>query len=91
MRENGTALSAWDRGEFWQHILAVNPQVRPATRAFLTMWFSRVCSLEVDRASDDEVLRQLIGRRERTQKGGQFRLTNDRLLGAGPAGRVFAA
>jgi hypothetical protein len=77
---NGTALSRWDRGEFWQLILAVNPQVRPATRAFLTTWFNPVCSLVVQRAADDEALRQLIGRRERAQKGSQSRLTNERLL-----------
>jgi hypothetical protein len=74
------ALSAWDRSAFWQYILAVNPQVRPVTRAFLTMWFNRVCSLEVDQAADEKALRQLIGRRERTQKGSQSRLTNERLL-----------
>lgn len=74
------ALSAWDRGAFWQHVTAVNPQVRPVTRAFLTTWFNRVCSLDVGQAADDKALRQMIGRRERTQKGSQSRLTNDRLL-----------
>ena len=74
------ALSAWDRRAFWQHILAVNPQVRPVTRAFLTTWFNRVCSLEIGQAADDRELRQLIGDRERTQKGSQSRLVNDRLL-----------
>ena len=54
--------------------------MRPATRAFLTTWFNPVCSLEVHRAADDEALRQLIGRRERAQKGSQSRLTNERLL-----------
>jgi len=79
-QRHSKALSAWDRGAFWQHILAVNPQVRPVTRAFLTTWFNRVCSLDVGQAADDKTLRQLICRRERSQKGSQSRLTNDRLL-----------
>ncbi len=78
--KNDRELSAWDRSAFWDLILAVNPQVRPVTRAFLSAWFGRVCNLEIHRAADDEALRQLIARRERTQKGSQSRLTNDRLL-----------
>ena len=77
---NGRGLSAWDRGAFWDIILAVNPQVRPATRAFLNTWFNRVCSLEIHGVADDKALHQLIARRERAQKGSQSRLTNDRLL-----------
>ena len=80
--ENDGALSAWDRGAFWDLILAVNPQVRPVTRAFLSTWFDRVCGLEIRQAAADEALRQLIARRERAQKGSQSRLTNDRLLAA---------
>jgi Family of unknown function (DUF6361) len=80
--KNDGELSAWDRSAFWDLILAVNPQVRPVTRAFLSTWFDRVCSLDIHRAADDEALRQLIARRERTQKGSQSRLTNDRLLAA---------
>jgi hypothetical protein len=80
--ENDGALSAWDRGAFWDTILAVNPQVRPATRRFLSTWFDRVCGLELRQAADDEELRQLIARRERAQKGSQSRLANDRLLAA---------
>ena len=80
--ENDRPLSAWDRSAFWDLILAVNPQVRPVTRAFLSTWFDRVCGLELRQAAADEALRQLIARRERTQKGSQSRLTNDRLLAA---------
>jgi hypothetical protein len=80
--ENDKALSGWDRGAFWDLILAMNPQVRPVTRAFLSTWFDRVCRLEIQQAADDQALRQLIARRERTQKGSQSRLTNDRLLAA---------
>jgi len=78
--KNDGELSGWDRGAFWDLILAVNPQVRPATRRFLSTWFDRVCNLEIQQAADDQALRQLIGRRERAQKGSQSRLTNDRLL-----------
>jgi hypothetical protein len=80
--ENGGALSAWDRGAFWDVVLAVNPQVRPVARAFLSTWFDRVCGLELRQAADDEALRHLIARRERAQKGSQSRLTNPRLLAA---------
>jgi Family of unknown function (DUF6361) len=80
--KNDGELSAWDRSAFWDLILAVNPHVRLGTRAFLSTWFDRVCSLDIHRAADDEALRQLIARRERTQKGSQSRLTNDRLLAA---------
>ena len=59
---------------------AANPQVSPFTRGFLNAWFDKVGSLEISQAADDETLRQLITRRERTQKGSQSRLTNDRLL-----------
>ena len=74
------ALAAWDRRDFWQHVLAVNPLVRPQTRAFLTTWFERVCNLEIDNAADDRALRKLVADRERRQKGNQSRLTNPRLL-----------
>jgi hypothetical protein len=88
----GSALSVWDRRAFWRHILGVNPQVRPATRAFLTTWFDRVCSLEIDSLADDEALRLLVASRERVQKGSQSRLANDRLLaswsGASGTGRL---
>jgi Family of unknown function (DUF6361) len=80
--KNDAELSGWDRSTFWDLILAVNPQVRPATRAFLSAWFDRICRLEIHQAADDEALRQLVARRERTQKGSQSRLTNPRLLAA---------
>jgi Family of unknown function (DUF6361) len=80
--ENDMQLAAWDRGAFWDVILAVNPQVRPGTRRFLGTWFDRVCSLDLRHAADDDALRELIDRRERAQKGSQSRLTNDRLLAA---------
>jgi hypothetical protein len=54
--------------------------VRPVTRDFLSTWFNRVCSLELGQVADDRALRQLIGYRERAQKGSRSRLTNDRLL-----------
>ena len=80
--ENDRQLAAWDRSAFWDVILAVNPQVRPVTRRFLSTWFDRVCSLDLRQAADDDALRQLIDCRERAQKGSQSRLTNDRLLAA---------
>lgn len=73
-------LSAWDRRAFWQHVLAVNPLVRPATRSFLSTWFDKVVDLDVDGAADNIALRRLVEDRERRQKGNQSRLTNDRLL-----------
>jgi len=76
----GRELAAWDRRAFWQHVLAVNPLIRPATRSFLSTWFERVCNREIDKAADDSELRRLVGDRERRQKGNQSRLTNDRLL-----------
>lgn len=74
------ALTAWDRRDFWQHVLAVNPLVRPQARTFLTGWFERVCNFDIDDVADDRALRKLVGERERRQKGNQSRLTNPRLL-----------
>jgi len=79
---NDGELSAWDRGAFWDFILAMNPQVRPVTRKFLSTWFDRVCRLEIHQAADDEALRQLVADRESAQKGSQSRLANPRLLAA---------
>ena len=79
---NDGKLSACDRDAFWDFILAMNPQVRPVTRKFLSTWFDRVCRLEIHQAADDEALRRLVARRERAQKGSQSRLTNPRLLAA---------
>jgi hypothetical protein len=78
--DQGHELSAWDRRSFWQHVLEVNPLVRPATRSFLSTWFDRVCNLEIEAAADNSALRRLVGDRERKQKGNQSRLTNDRLV-----------
>lgn len=75
-----TSLATWDRRDFWQHVLSINPLVRPQTRAFLTTWFERVCNLEITNAADDRALRRLVADRERRQKGSQSRLTNPRLL-----------
>ena len=61
---NRSALSAWDRGAFWDLILAVNPQVRSGTRVFLNTWFDRVCSFGIDRVADDEIELGAVARRD---------------------------
>lgn len=76
------ALAAWDRADFWAHVLAVNPGVRQGTRRFLRDWLEQVVSLDNDHAADDTVLRRMVAEQERRQKGSQSRLVNPRLLAA---------
>ena len=58
MRTDARELSAWDRDEFWQLILAADAQVtgHPLSRLHGSSGFS----LEIGRAADDQALRQLI-------------------------------
>ena len=79
-RADRHALAAWDRRDFWEQVLSVNPGVRHGTRRFLEAWFERVVSLEIDDPSVDASLRRLVADQERRQKGSQSRLVNPRLL-----------
>lgn len=79
-RDDRHALAAWNRHDFWVHVLSVNPGVRPNTRRFLETWFERVVSLEIENPGTDTGLRRLIADQERRQKGNQSRLINPRLL-----------
>ncbi|GII25701.1 DUF6361 family protein [Planosporangium mesophilum] len=74
------ALSAWDRDEFWSLVLRSNPRISLATRLFVNAWLDAICSGRASAVADDQVLRDLVARRERQQKKGQSRLSNERLL-----------
>ncbi len=71
-------LQRWDRADFWERILRVNPRISPATRIFVDAWLDALLSGPKHMASD-ESLRRLIATRER-RKGSQSRFTNEKLL-----------
>ena len=60
--EDNGALSAWDRGAFWDLILAVNPRVGLAPAHFSAHGSTGSAALRSDQAADDNALRQLIAR-----------------------------
>ena len=79
--EASDLLSKWDRKAFWQLVLTGNPRIGEATQTFVNEWLDAVQAGKPSRAADDQGLRELVSRRERSQKRDQSRLTNDRLLG----------
>ena len=75
-------LNAWDRNEFWQHVLQRNPRIAPRTRMFVTAWIAAVVDGSARTALGNESQRRLVSDREQAIKRSQSRLVNDRLLGA---------
>jgi len=74
-------LNTWDRDAFWQLVVTNNPRIGCATRTFVDEWLDAVQNGRIRRAADDPGLRELVARRERSQKRDLSRLTNERLLG----------
>lgn len=78
--ERQSALWSWNRDDFWTLVKAHNTRITPATRGFVGTWTDAVLSGKAAAGIDDARLRRLVADRERAIKGGQSRLTNDKLL-----------
>jgi hypothetical protein len=78
------ALNGWDLDGFWAVLRHHNPRIREMTRVFVTRWVERV-SQGVD-VGEDDMLRELIRRRELQLKGGRARLVNASALDAWKGG-----
>jgi hypothetical protein len=74
----GGLLGSWNLEEFWRLVRSINPRISPLTRAFVDRWVELAHQGDVVK---DPGARTLIAAREHQQKGGQARLSNDRLLG----------
>ena len=85
-------LGSWSLEDLWDLVSARGKPVSPLTRAFVTEWVSLARGLTGRKLAEDETARRLIRDREARQKGGQARLTNDRLMrqwgGASGSGRL---
>jgi hypothetical protein len=73
-------LSSWDLADFWALVETRNPRVPVRTRLFIEQWISFITSGRRTDLADDPGARQLIRNREQSQKRGQARLDNERLL-----------
>lgn len=72
-------LSVWDVDEMWTIVRKANPNVRDATRDFVTTW---VAGLRASKGpAGDGDLRNLVEEREK-RKGAQSRLKNEKMLAA---------
>ncbi len=74
--------SSWDTDAMWQRVIRQNPRIagNVGARRFITDWLDFFVAGPVAGIADDEVLRRRIRQRERSVKGAQSRLTNERLL-----------
>ena len=74
-------LQAWDDTAFWHLVRERNPRVAPRTETFVRTWVAAVRDGRAATAPDDGPMRALVGNRERSLKGRQSRLANEKLLG----------
>ncbi|SNU02767.1 hypothetical protein SAMN06298212_15510 [Ruaniaceae bacterium KH17] len=68
----------WSRTEFWSVLHRANPNLRPATVAFMDAWLNG--AEHSPNIADDMNLRDLVATRERRLKGGRSRLVNQAAL-----------
>lgn len=84
-------FATWDRTAMWNLVRSVNPRVGLATIDFVEDWLGYVITGQAANAACDEVLRELVRKRE-IRRGKQSRLQNDKLLanwaGESGAGRL---
>lgn len=73
-------LGSWDREGFWALLRRENPRIGLAAQGFVDTWLAAVAAGQARQVADDSALRRLVAHRERTQKGQQSRLDNQRLL-----------
>ena len=74
--------SSWDTAAMWRRVMSQSPRVEGNIRArrFISDWIDAFVRGDVEGIADDEALRQLIKQRERSIKGAQSRLVNEKLL-----------
>jgi hypothetical protein len=76
----GPRLGNWALEDFWGLVRSINPRVPLRTRLFIDEWIAVASSDQRGELADDTGARRTIRTREQTQKRGQSRLVNDRLL-----------
>ena len=85
-------LDRWDLDRLWALVTEQGRPVSPLTRAFVTQWAGLLKEGSHRRFQDGPDARALVHERELRQKGGQARLSNDRLMrqwgGASGSGRL---
>lgn len=85
-------LGSWNLEGLWELVSARGKPVSSFTLRFVTDWVSLVRGPSGTELASDQTARRLIRDREIRQKGGQARLTNDRLMrqwgGASGSGRL---
>jgi hypothetical protein len=74
--------SLWDTAAMWRRVMRQNPRLEGNIRArrFIGDWLDVFVRGDIQGIADDVALRQLIKQRERSIKGAQSRLTNEKLL-----------
>jgi hypothetical protein len=74
--------SSWDTAAMWRRVMGQNPRVGGNVRArrFIGDWLDVFVGGDIVGIADDDALRQLIRQRERSIKGAQSRLANEKLL-----------
>ncbi|GAB3358199.1 DUF6361 family protein [Modestobacter lapidis] len=74
--------SSWDTTAMWRRVMGQNPRIEAniLARRFLGEWLDVFVGGDLQGVPDDVALRQLIKQRERSIKGAQSRLTNEKLL-----------
>lgn len=74
--------TSWDVAAMWSRVMHQNPRIEGNVRArrFIGDWLDAFVRGELRGMADDEALRQLIRQRERSIKGSQSRLVNEKLL-----------
>jgi hypothetical protein len=76
-----SALTRWNRENFWERVYSANPRVPRFTRLFIDQWLGLVLDpVRLPTIADDIAARDLIRTRERFLKRGQARLENRRAL-----------
>lgn len=73
-------LLGWDLDAFWSGVRRTNPRIGESTRRFLTACVDIARSSDLEALADDQPVRRLVAAREKSQKQGQSRLTNRKLL-----------
>ena len=76
-----SAMSSWDRGEFWQTVREAGGRVKPPTHDFVLAWWNLAfSSSSIESLMESAHARELIADRERRLKRARARIGNPRAL-----------
>lgn len=85
-------FATWDLSEWWADVRSFNTAIGLPTQAFVSQWIELLGVKDPSSLAEDPAARRLIESRERSNKGLQARLENDKLLarwnGASGAARL---